>query len=722
MQLRNWKHLDKLNALVLATGCTLWLQYAFFSKFFPDVNPIPYDINSFLLFFMFVHAFLLLIPSVLFFWKRKWCYQHHWQLAIIILAPQILPAAFKLATYSKPNYDFYDYQICEENKFTFASEENIIILVVDAMGEHIFREVWKQYPEVQQSFKDFTCFDRIISPLPSTSYAVPAMLTGVNFEGDYRLAEPTQHAKYLKQASNSENSLFLNFKKLGFHTDAYPFILQTISYCPTLLDNVAHRDEHQQSAHLLLDGVFFRLLPGFLKPLLGNSYLQLTDPFVKAQGTDPDDKNMPYDRIFYNKLKNTAKTGSFSKGLKYLHLQGAHAFIRVNENLEYNFNTDYIRQLRGSLRNLELLIEKLKELNIYDQTLLVVSGDHSEQYTPETVSLIKRPGETHEQMQFNSLPCQISDLPLTVLAEKKLRPSEMSIFSHAPVPSTGETRDSNLPSYFPIGNWKKNFERLDLDPQNLTLNEMPFSSVKNQMHILVNKNLPLPYTVFFLAKDLHSGERWESEHSTPNPDECLPTFYQLSLTGIPDGDYMICQRKKIKKNDMHEEEYLESSYFPEFLLLRNGMPSFSKNYPGLTPRPLRINEKIVFDAMQPYPQLELPEQSVPTRHYLCLIENEIMGIYLPQSNTPLALQFKMKIMLQNSMTLELFHEGILLHSQTLSPENMKLLSFEFVLPDELSNLSKLNLQFRLVRKRQNRERDYLHKINITSLQLMEAKQ
>ncbi|NMA20099.1 MAG: hypothetical protein GX927_05930 [Lentisphaerae bacterium] len=728
MLFRHCKFFDTLIALMLATGAAIWLQYAFYSEIVPDLSSDQVGFTPIVLLFMLFNLLLLLLPYALFLWQKKWFVRHCLEVTVIILAPQLLPVVWKMATYTQPNYDFYEYTIDEDEKFTFAKEENVILLVVDAMGEYIFRQVWQKYPELRQSLKDFTCFDRMVSTVPSTSYAVPAMLSGINYSGNHLEDGEAKHAEYLKMACWSENSLLLNFKKLGWHTDAYPFILQTVCYSPELLDNAVIRNDHEQSNQLLLDVLFSRMTPLFLKFLLKDSYLMLTDPFVTPLESSAVSMDDPYDWTFYQQLGKRAAIGTFDKGFKYLHLQGAHAYIRTDEHLEYTYNTDVVRQLRGSLKNLELLIEKLKELGLYDQALIVVSGDHSERYTQETVTMIKRAGETHEQMQFNSLPAKLSDLAGTVLAEKKLRPVQLSLFSYPPVISTGETRLSVIPTILPVGTWSKKADATDPFQEELVLSDMNFVTEKDCLRIPVSGNKELPTEVLFMVQHLHNKEIWQTESVALREDSLPPNFYQLSLEGLPDGDYILFQVDKYTVQDTSFTNEISTTsdsyniaYFPHYLILRNALPSFSKRYPGIIPRPMTINEKIVFEAMKPYPQLIIPDDSTRTRFGLRLKENSTLEVLLPEAEKRLSLLLDMKIITPNGLTLEIYHDRKLLHSQAVKPANKEFFPVEFSLPADVVASRNAKLQFRIVRKFLNREKRTAYKILLSSLQLKEKR-
>jgi len=719
----NWKHFDFLNGLCLATATAIWLQNVSSSLFLGEMDPLQADLSLFLLILMVSNAILLLTPFLLFFWKRKWCYRQHWKLTLILLAPQIVTATRQAVTFKKPEYGFYQYSLCEEQKFSFASQENIIVLVVDAMGEYIFREAWEKYPDLHCSLKDFTCFDRMVSPVPGTPWAIPAMLSGLNYQGCDTQETGENHAKYLKQACWSENSLLLNFRKLGYYTDAYPFILQTVCYDPELLNNVGIRTDHQQSHKIFMDTLYRQFTPLFLCPLLNNPYFLLTDPFVAPHNSAGCREKKPHDCVFYQQLNEQARIGEFSKGFKYLHLQGAHAFVQTNENLEISRNTNVVRQLRGSLKNLELLITKMKELGIYDQAMIVVTGDHSERYTPEIVSLIKRPGETHEQMQFNSLPGKISDLAGTVLAEKNLRPKELSLFSAAAVASSGESRLSGRPVCIPISNWKKcNSEDSALSKFNAS-NE-PFYIKDKSIQISVPKDQQ-PIEVTFKVQNVHSGEIWESESCSPAQMDIAPAFYQLTPVGLPDGDYVLMKVNLFRMEsesywyDTPHEEQHRCSYYPCFLVLRQGQPSFCERCPGITPRPMQINEKIVFKAMENYPQLVIPEKASCSTLGLRFGENSILEVILPESKKDMAIRMEMKFLAANEGHLELYNDNYLLCSREVTPTSFEPFSVEFNLPGQALDNNRLKLHFRFIRKFKNRDRAARNKVHLASLQLIE---
>ena len=165
-----------LNAVFLSLAVTLLIHQQFWSEIFPK-ETFDRNLSRDTVFLTVFHLILLLTPvaAAIRFRERvlKWTGKITSVIVLLVLTSLAFPV------FSKPaaeDYDFKNYALLENDKFTVASDRNIIIVVVDCMGERIIKEVLRKFPEMQQVLKDFTCFDNMVSPLPRTMYAVPAML------------------------------------------------------------------------------------------------------------------------------------------------------------------------------------------------------------------------------------------------------------------------------------------------------------------------------------------------------------------------------------------------------------------------------------------------------------------------------------------------------------------------------------------------------------------
>ncbi|OQA77271.1 MAG: hypothetical protein BWY31_04504 [Lentisphaerae bacterium ADurb.Bin242] len=722
--LRKWKYFSLLNALILALGYVIWLQNTYWSEFFPDYMPPLSDMELPVVFLWGFNVFLYLLPLVPAVVFHRWCSAHCGKLCAIILTAQMVPLFFLLVNYSPPKYDFYEYSIQEKDKFNFASRENVVIVVVDCMSEFLFKRLLKKSPEIGDLFQDFTCFDGIVSgTIPQTIYAVPALLTGVEYSSQENTPWKGDHGEYLQFAFLSEKSLFRNFKKAGFRCEAYPYALQAVSYNKDLMDNVVPRTNNSSSFRMFSGVFFLKLVPYFAKALLADSDFSLNHLFVgPGDEVVVSSEDLPYDVAFYRRLSSEMKLGDFEKGMKYLHLQGAHGPLKINEKLEPALDTNVERQFRGSLRNLELLLKNMKSLGIYDEALIVVTGDHTERYTPEMITLIKRPGEKHPAPVFNSVPCRLSDLPAAILAEKNLLKSADSLFTRPGVKGSGfSIRADALPETLVSSHWRA------IGPCAVP---EKISSFMNMPASLENDLLSTPRTdidnqvllrVWFRAVELNREHGWETEPVAPVRKARWPDLYQTRLKGLPDGEYaffIIEEIGTVPEDSGTSDPVLverRETALPQFHLIRNGRFERMKTSPRTVPRPMRIGEQIVFHPFRLYPPLVFSNDCMPGKDCLSMRDTDTVSVLLPSGMPPLFLHLSLNCIVMDKAVFQVYDGETLIYSGKL--ESRLSISIDFKIPESSRKKKRLDLSFRLVPQYKNPERKHASVFHLTEVGL-----
>lgn len=625
-----------LNALILASAVTVLLQQQFWADLFPGESFGP--MFSFdMIFLTLFHILLVLIPFAAAIRFRKQVLNWTGKIsAVIILLALTSMTGPLFSNQSAEDYDFKNYTISERDKFTFASDRNVIILVVDCMGERIVKEVLRQYPELQDAFRDFTCFDGLNSPLPRTMYAVPAILTGINFpRTDKNEPADADHAQYITDAYKTENSLFRLCRKNGWRREGYPFMLQTISYTPDTIDNsiAINYEAKKQSAVKILDTALDKYTPFYLKSLLKEYYYIATDPFVQpAQEVNHSPQDV-FDRVFFRRLDQEFKVGSHAKGLKYYHLQGAHEPIRTDEKLAMNPNSLKYRQLRGSLRNLELLLRKLKKAGLYDRAAIIVTGDHSERYTPEIAAFIKPPGTRQDKLVFNSIPCQVSDLCGTVSRLAELDPQAASLFDRTPQPGSLNHVRGNPVSVMDFPDWqpaREPFRSIEI------FEGIPFILENGYLVIdMGNERFAGLKSIAMTAENLETGRVFQTGMTMSK----TANYTRCRLSGLDDGIYRIGVSARYSGESLHGQNPDETCrMIPSFLIVRNGSMKFSENPGPLKPETMKIGQQLEIGPMKLYPQLILPDSSLAAQQTIQLNAGETFGIRVPSDQNGLALE------------------------------------------------------------------------------------
>lgn len=692
--LRNTRVFPVANAIFLGGGIAMLSQYLYWSGFFPEqafdnlLSPDMLILSGF-------HLLFLLLPlALVLYFRRAFC-RNAGKIALVIMLTQVAAIIGGCWNSTAKNYDFTEYSISEETKFEFARDENVIVLVVDAMGERICKEALEKYPELQILFRDFICFDRMVSPIPRTMYAVPAILTGVEYPSQNGETDDSDHAEYLNRACRMENSIFQALKKNGFRTEGYPFILQTISYSPDVIDNstpITHQ-VRKQSAIKILDAALNRQVPFFIKPLLEDYYYFATDQFVTPQDSSSRvSPGEPFDMIFYRRLNQEFRVGERNKVFKYLHLHGAHDALRTDERLKLNQETTKLRQLRGSLKIVELLFDKLKAADLYDSATIVVIGDHTEFYTPETVAFIKRKQETHHALCYNSIPCKVSDIAGTVLKETNVLPELKSLFDVQPVAGDGKCRKSAQIQNLRFSSWEK---IQSVRTEDFTLYSKSFHLENDKLVIEPEFEITNQAPKFtLLLKNITTNESWESRSSAP---ECAYRFLETASLAFPDGVYQIFLTAQPA-----EEARIQS--LPKFLVISEGKYQWTPKYPNQASRAMNLGEEVIFRPMRPYPQIKFCDGTVFRDDGVVLGEEGYLGVRLPKLFAPAQLTLVVKCPLLPAGTL-ILHEGDTLLAEISIKKPQKL-----TIPVILSSGRELTmtLRFSFIPKRRNRETMPLH--------------
>lgn len=709
--LRNTRVFPATNAVFLGGGIAMLSQYLYWSEFFPErvlddlLTPDMLILSGF-------HLFFLMLPlTVAFYFRRAFC-RNAGKIALALALTQVVTIIVGCWNSTAQNYDFTEYSISEETKFEFARDENVIVLVVDAMGERICKEALEKYPELQTLFRDFICFDRMVSPIPRTMYAVPAILTGVEYPNQNGEADDGDHAEYLNRACRTEHSIFQALKKNGFRTEGYPFILQTISYSPDVIDNSTSitYQARKQSAIKILDAALNRQVPFFVKPLLEDYYYFATDQFVTPQDSSlRASPSEPFDITFYRRLNQEFRVGERDKVFKYLHLHGAHDAVRTDERLELNQETTKLRQLRGSLKIVELLFEKLKAADLYDNATIVVIGDHTEFYTPETVAFIKRKNAKSHALCYNSIPCKVSDIAATVLKESSVLTELKSLFDVPPIWGDGVCRESCQIQNMLFSAWKK---IRPVQTEDFTLYSKSFHQENNKLIIepdlkISNQTLKIS----LLLKNTATGDCWESK-SLPADDTCR--FLETPPLIFPDGVYQIF----LMEQTTDENSVCDMQSLPEFLVISDGQYQWTQEYPNQVPCSMHIGEEIVFRPMRPYPQMEFCDGTSFRDDAVVLGKKGCLGVRLPKLSAPAQLTLVIKYPLLPAGTL-ILHEG-----DTLLAEVPIKQPQDLTIPVILSSGRErtMTLRFSFIPKRRNRETMPLHlRIYLRSIKLQTLK-
>ncbi len=286
-----------------------------------------------------------------------------------------------------------DYTFTRAGVFDLSARRNVLVFILDSYQSDVFAEILVEQPRWRKVLEGFTYFPDATSSFPRTYASVPSILTGQAFDNTRPFGQ------YLRQAYLGASAPRI-LKRNGFDCRFFSFSWQPFYAHPEVADNLAGADGRagagwmrQREATQLKNLLLFRLAPYPAKPWVFNDNLFR----LKAPAGAAGDEGNPYpltdeqkvysagnnqeDLEFLDLVQAHLKTGGERPAFRVYHLAGPHAPFVLDPQLNLVDQTGYGRrpfrdQSEASLRLLELVFARLRELDIYDQSLILVISDH----------------------------------------------------------------------------------------------------------------------------------------------------------------------------------------------------------------------------------------------------------------------------------------------------------------------------------------------------------
>lgn len=307
------------------------------------------------------------------------------------------------------SYDLFEKRkvlyISKDNITEASTNKNFYIFLLDAVDSTRFNEILLN-SEYKELFNDFTYFKDTLGAYPFTRDSIPFVLSGKWNENETRFREHYNEAMdnspLIKALQEKDYEINLYETDLRWSTDKVSAVSNIIEYDSSISPICFGKEE--------LRYIAFKYLPYFLKQY---SKVDTFDfDYCKRISTDKafDWNNADY----YQLLKNEDLELVDNKYFSFTHIQGGHVPFDTDENLNKVSESNYEQVLRGSLNILNEFINRLKENNVYDNSVIVVLADHGWQETRQEgrqnpILYIKGINE-HHNMITSDKPISYEDL------------------------------------------------------------------------------------------------------------------------------------------------------------------------------------------------------------------------------------------------------------------------------------------------------------------------
>jgi len=331
--------------------------------------------------------------------------------------------------------------------YRFSSHKNVVHLILDGFQSDVFEEILNDGEDGKRftsALDGFVFFKDHMGVFPFTQMTIPALLSGKTYRnhiprdefmrktvGDKSILSAAHSAGY--EIDLAAPVPLLSIYTKGDYTNAY------------LIPNHYHvtaREYELGDSAKLFDLALFRLVPHFLKRYVYNDQLWLVQSLLS------DSKYLHLEffahNAFLRRWRGNMSADRSAAVYKLFHLMLSHNPMVANENCEYagrvlpTVRATVKIQAKCSLGEVVSLLEKMKELGIYDDAMIILQADHGAWVPPTglkgyvrpdgksfvvmdptTVAMalplmaIKPPGASGS-LQISTAPSSIADTPATI--------------------------------------------------------------------------------------------------------------------------------------------------------------------------------------------------------------------------------------------------------------------------------------------------------------------
>lgn len=355
----------------------------------------------------------IIVPQVLLYLKKDWIKLIRTWGSYALCAMQITALVVAIFTTKKTESD--SVMILKQDEFVLSSKENIVVFIVDTLDGQYYDDiiVADENEEYKTKLKDFTYYDNCVAGGAPTRCGVPAMLTGTTYED---LSQP--YMEY--QAEAYKNSkLFKDLKKNNYAVKLFTEPIRVEGVDVEDVDNLVSAGEYEISSFsgfgsLLYDITGFYAMPMPLKKYFW-FYSGDFSKYVNAKEYDCGVYDFD-DSLFYEEYKEQGITLEDDKNVfTYYHLRGAHPPYVSNEELKEvpSEETSRAQQTMGVFKLIYEYIDEMKEEGVYDNSTIIIAGDHGETQLYQHASILVKKKNEHKEYTINSSPVMFDNLYAT---------------------------------------------------------------------------------------------------------------------------------------------------------------------------------------------------------------------------------------------------------------------------------------------------------------------
>ena len=301
--------------------------------------------------------------------------------------------------------------------YEFSSGQNVILVVLDEFQSDLFAELVEHDRRwFDEQFSGFVYFADHAGAFPTTSLSMPAMLTGQTYRNDGPVRE-------FVRGAFGQASILSGLYRSGFGVDVAS-ILSTAWVDDWFPDEegaatvaatrmsipkpyVGVEDYREFTARQLIELSVFRHVPHIAKEAL-DRHPEWLEEFLAAESQDSLSAERQHEarssQAFFSQFVDRMSVGQRGSVFKLLHLGIPHLPVVVDAGCTFvgriPFTRDaYLGKSRCAVDLVSTFLDRLRELDLYDESLIVISSDHGTDLLPRGFTGDPRSSLTPQQLR-----------------------------------------------------------------------------------------------------------------------------------------------------------------------------------------------------------------------------------------------------------------------------------------------------------------------------------
>ncbi len=370
------------------------------------------------------------------------------QAALLLLAP-LAPAGGPAGVRDTAD----DWQLPPPEIYELSARRNVIHIVLDQFPTFAFSEILDaDRPAFDRNWSGFTFFRDHLGAFPSTKASVPAMLTGIPWRNEVPFHSYLRRDPSIFDALGRQNYRLRSLTSYGPRHGGLGRISRGIERISRVESAIrytipapygSYRDYVDSASAQLLDFSLFRHAPHDLKAdVYRDGQWLLQAGTATRQGAAP--KRAFGDAMFLQDFADRVSVGDDAPLYVFLHVFTPHTPLVTDSECTYTGRhmpltpDNYLAQARCALRVVGLLLDRLRQLDLYDRSAIVVTSDHGTARFPRSDSplaaiasptgmslhtlelnatpvLLVKPFGAEGPLRTSDAPTAITDIPATLL-------------------------------------------------------------------------------------------------------------------------------------------------------------------------------------------------------------------------------------------------------------------------------------------------------------------